>query len=108
MNWRGIGEGDKATVIAHPVAPGYLVLVSDSVGDQYMGAIRAADGYETGQFGVTVIDEVREAWDSLDGSVRQMLDYTRQTRKITAIKALRALTGLGLTEAKRAIETFNV
>lgn len=50
------------------------------------------------------MDLVRAEWDALDRDLRRVL--VGNTDKISAIKYLRALTGLGLADAKRAIEEF--
>lgn len=50
------------------------------------------------------VDTAQAAWDTLDSDLRKVL--AGNLNKIAAIKYLRSLTGLGLTEAKRAIKCF--
>jgi len=63
-----------------------------------------------------IVDSVREAWDAVDAGVRETIQwmmgpmqsgpYSIGPQKIRAIKLLRAVSGLGLSDAKRAVENF--
>lgn len=99
------GRSDTLGIaLAHPLRDGSFVAVFEDF--SVIVNERGRDVY--GDIEATVVDETREKWDALDGCVREILILTASSlgKKITAIKALRSLTGLGLTEAKRAIEEF--
>lgn len=95
-----------ATAFTNPDNVNELVAVFTGHFGRY-AAIFDEDGKDDhGYAEVIKLDVARLAWDNLDYAVRRALDYTRQDKKIYAITAFRALTGLGLTDAKRAIEDF--
>lgn len=95
-----------ATAFTNPDNPNELVAVFTGHFGRYV-EIFDEDGKDNhGYAEVTKVDTARTAWDNLDSSVRQVLIHTSTEKKITAIKALRALTNLSLTDAKRAIEDF--
>lgn len=95
-----------ATAFSNPDNVNELVAVFTGHFGRYV-TIFDEDGKDNhGYAEITKIDRARIAWDNLSRHVREVLIHTRYDKKILAIKALRTLTGLSLTDAKRAIEEF--
>lgn len=95
-----------ATAFTNPDNVSELVAVFTGHFGRY-AAIFDEDGKDNhGYAEVTKVDRARIAWDALDYAVREVLIHARQDKKIYAISAFRGLTGLSLTDARRAIEEF--
>lgn len=99
----------EAHILAHPTKPDrFIAVLIDKWGDESAYPVSPSGySYTHNRIIIDPIDAVRETWDVLHPRVREVLIYTRREKKITAISALMALTGLSVTDAKRAIETFD-
>jgi hypothetical protein len=97
---------DIGDVVAHPTNPN-LIIVVFSAGYE-ASYILTNTGYwlDCEAKYVRKVDAALVAWQQLDYDLRFILCEARKTKKISAIKYLRTVTGLGLVDAKRAIETF--
>lgn len=85
-----------------PNQPGLFMAAFDTPG---YAIVFNADGNDLGGWSlVQRVDAALAIWNDLDLDLRKVL--SGNTNKIAAIKYLRSITGLGLTEAKRAIECF--
>jgi hypothetical protein len=88
--------------VAIPDRPGLFVAVFSHPG---YALIFTENGNDLGGWNpVNRVDMAQAVWDTLDPDLRKVL--IGNTNKFAAIKYLRSITNLGLTEAKRAIETF--
>lgn len=103
-------DGIHATIVAYLDDSRMIGTVKNDSGIHAM--IWDNDGYATSMLDSAfmdlkeVSDPTREAWEELGSGTRAMLIDYGKTEKVSAIKALRELTGLGLVESKRVIETF--
>jgi hypothetical protein len=103
------GANTIASIFSHPIDSGrFIVVAQDTWGGERLWSVDA-DGRDCDRDQIViVIDPAQEAWDKLDATVREMVLFLARdcSKKISAIKFLRTLTGLGLAEAKRAVEEF--
>lgn len=98
----------QGVLIAHPTNPSLLIAVMDDGLDHDLALVVTLEGTypHSDHCALEKMDVVREAWDALDGPLRDLLSLAAQNCKLTAIRAFRHLTGASLLDAKRAIETF--
>lgn len=104
-----------AGVVTHPTHSGWLIVcASDSDGRYpYANVIDRKGCVIDGGGEATWVEtppyaEAQEAWDKLSEVARQVIITSSIYNKINAIKYLREITGLGLADAKHAVETFSV
>jgi ribosomal protein L7/L12 len=99
-------DNGVGVAVLHPVKLGSFIAAFDDVALVVDDKGRDEWGYQE----VLIVDEAREKWDALPSALREvLLSHAHDMgKKIAAIKALRSVTDLGLTDAKRAIEGFTV
>lgn len=101
--------GQPGTAMEDPNRPGHFAAIFEGYWGVYAVTFNE-DGLElgipNGNVVVIKIDEARKAWASLDITLRTILKAAAETKKITAIKYLRQITAISLSDAKRAIEEF--
>ena len=128
LNWSAdqsyVVGATTGVVIDHPTQASWVIVVSDDVDDGASAFVYNRNGTQpsTDFVDVTPIDPLRESWDAVNETVREHIKWLMagghsdpwsdarsfQPQKIRAIKLLRAVSGLGLTEAKLAVETFGI
>lgn len=95
-------------MVFHPKTHGaIIVVISDGTSELLIQVDRCGKSPRTGEQVIRKKDTARKIWNQLDEDLRYALVAAFMNgQKIRVIRYLRSVTGFSITDAKRALETF--